>query len=326
MKFALAYKLIAAVMIAVLGLAAVGSGVVFAAADSIPGDTLYPVKLAVEDARLAMTSGPAQKVKLNLAFANERVEEMRQLEAQGKMMPEEGISRMTRHTEQAMEHIGRVHPDDAPPLLEQVLQTTAAQTQVLEAALNTAADLDRPTLRNALEITTRTRTRATDAQGSTNRNENQDQNRNRNNQGPQDDPQPTTLPVTPTVAISPTVTITITVTPVQNRTQEQEQNRERNQVQPTETPVAGPQENQNTEQNQHQNRNQLATTPAPGENTDPNPTPTVTPQQNKEQNQDQNREQNQPTLPVATPQVENNREHNDLTPTPQAGDPGKSKN
>jgi hypothetical protein len=55
MKLLLVYKLLAAVMTVVVGATALGGGASFASAESLPGDVLYPVKLAVEDTRMAST-------------------------------------------------------------------------------------------------------------------------------------------------------------------------------------------------------------------------------------------------------------------------------
>lgn len=55
MKLLLVYKLLAAVMTVVVGATALGGGAIFASAESLPGDVLYPVKLAVEDTRMAST-------------------------------------------------------------------------------------------------------------------------------------------------------------------------------------------------------------------------------------------------------------------------------
>lgn len=56
------------------------SGYVLAAAnDSVPGDSLYQVKLAVEDARLNLARSPKSRVALEVEFASRRLEEVKQL-------------------------------------------------------------------------------------------------------------------------------------------------------------------------------------------------------------------------------------------------------
>lgn len=56
-------------------LGAGGAGTVYAAQGSLPGDTLYPVKIGVENLQLAVTAGPAAKADLHLKFAQQRIDE-----------------------------------------------------------------------------------------------------------------------------------------------------------------------------------------------------------------------------------------------------------
>ena len=61
----------------VIALVLSSGGYLVAAADhSLPGDQLYNIKIAVEDARLAMARSPKEKVKLQVAFADRRLEEL----------------------------------------------------------------------------------------------------------------------------------------------------------------------------------------------------------------------------------------------------------
>jgi hypothetical protein len=52
----------------------IGTG--FASAQSIPGDILYPVKLASEQTRLLLITDPAQRLELQLAYDTERLDEV----------------------------------------------------------------------------------------------------------------------------------------------------------------------------------------------------------------------------------------------------------
>lgn len=56
-----------------------GSGVSFAAQNTIPGETLYEVKLATEQIRIAVTPGKKAKAELHLRFASRRLEEIERL-------------------------------------------------------------------------------------------------------------------------------------------------------------------------------------------------------------------------------------------------------
>lgn len=56
-----------------------GSGISFAAQNAIPGETLYPVKLATERARMTFTPNKKAKAELHLQFASRRLHEVERL-------------------------------------------------------------------------------------------------------------------------------------------------------------------------------------------------------------------------------------------------------
>ncbi len=74
----------AAIVALVLAMLATG-GVVYASDGAAPGDALYGVDLAVEQARLGLTANPGRAVQLQLGFANERLEEAEELIGEGDM-------------------------------------------------------------------------------------------------------------------------------------------------------------------------------------------------------------------------------------------------
>ncbi len=77
---AVALAVLALIVIVVFG--QVGT-VAAATQDSLPGDTLYPVKLVVENLQLAVTFDPVNKAELHLGFAEVRVRELTALAAKG---------------------------------------------------------------------------------------------------------------------------------------------------------------------------------------------------------------------------------------------------
>lgn len=60
----------------VLALSAIGGGTAYASQASLPGDTLYPVKLATEELRMMLPGDDVAKIERALGFADRRVEEM----------------------------------------------------------------------------------------------------------------------------------------------------------------------------------------------------------------------------------------------------------
>jgi hypothetical protein len=68
-------RLAFALTLAVVALA----GIVLASGLALPGDVLYPVKLAIERTRLSLASSPAQRLQLEQDFDNERIGEAEKL-------------------------------------------------------------------------------------------------------------------------------------------------------------------------------------------------------------------------------------------------------
>ena len=159
MNLLLAYKVLAAVMAVVVAVVGMGGGVVLAA-DSLPGEFLYPVKLWSEDVILAVTPDAARRAEFGMAFVAERVEEMARLAQQGEDVPEAVVARMTRQMEQVMVQIAQARPEEAPALLERVMERARIHQQVLAASAAETAEETQTKLRLASEVMERTREKA----------------------------------------------------------------------------------------------------------------------------------------------------------------------
>jgi hypothetical protein len=77
----------AAALVALFALALGLGGLNEAAATSLPGDTLYPVKVAAADLRLRLEFESAQRLRLESLYAEQRLEDVRQLLALGRQVP-----------------------------------------------------------------------------------------------------------------------------------------------------------------------------------------------------------------------------------------------
>ena len=71
----------------VVALAAGVDGISTAAAQSIPGDILYPVKIVSEDLRLRLAAQPSERMSLEALYAQRRVDEVLRLLALGREVP-----------------------------------------------------------------------------------------------------------------------------------------------------------------------------------------------------------------------------------------------
>jgi hypothetical protein len=141
-----------AVLLVVVGTAALGGGVIWAAGDSVPGDLLHPVKLATEDVRLAFTSAPADQIDLALQFVEERTEEMQTLAAAGRQVPGEIVARMERHIECALTQAAWASDEEVTDLLTRIAERTRIQEQVLERAQVTAPQQAQAGLERAVTV------------------------------------------------------------------------------------------------------------------------------------------------------------------------------
>jgi len=69
-------KTVTIVIAAILAISALGTGTAYASQGSIPGDTLYAVKLGTEQVQRVLTTDNVEEVYLELEFAGTRLEEM----------------------------------------------------------------------------------------------------------------------------------------------------------------------------------------------------------------------------------------------------------
>jgi hypothetical protein len=82
-------------VIVVIVLLLAGSGAVVASSDSLPDEVLYPVKLATEKVRLALTPSALGKTELYVRLADKRVDEIIKMAEKGKVVQvEEATDRL----------------------------------------------------------------------------------------------------------------------------------------------------------------------------------------------------------------------------------------
>lgn len=147
-----AARFVTILLLIVVSVTALGGGIVWAASNSLPGDLLYPVKLATEDTRLALASAPGTQVDLALEFVEERSEEAQALAAAGRQVPESAITRMEEHVERTLTQAARATDDETVGLLAQIARRTGVQAQALERAQVTAPHQARARLASAAAV------------------------------------------------------------------------------------------------------------------------------------------------------------------------------
>ncbi|MBN1778952.1 MAG: hypothetical protein JW816_01910 [Candidatus Buchananbacteria bacterium] len=108
----------AVVMLLVLGFSVGSSLVVNASFYSLPGDGLYPVKLALESVQIAVSSGDERKVELKIEFAKKRINEFDQIASRSDDQTQEKndklaavVQELQRNVASVQNHINNIDKD-----------------------------------------------------------------------------------------------------------------------------------------------------------------------------------------------------------------------
>ncbi len=80
-----------------------GTSAAFAAQSSQPGDTLYPLKLSLEDMRLGVTTDAQAEISLLGEFVGRRLQEMQAAFEEGAPVPEQLQTRLETHLQLALQ-------------------------------------------------------------------------------------------------------------------------------------------------------------------------------------------------------------------------------
>jgi len=126
----------AVAMIAVMVLVFGGWTTTTAAAGSVPGEVLYPVKKAQERFRLVVSYSDRGKAELHAKFAQERTQEIEKLAARGKSQTvmDRTAERMANHTRRAVVLMGGVLPTPVPSTSDFTASTTPQIRVILDPA------------------------------------------------------------------------------------------------------------------------------------------------------------------------------------------------
>ena len=97
-----------------------GAVTAYAAQDSLPNDTLYPVKLFLEDAQYSLTSDPVDQIELLTEFANNRTDEIFTLAAEGEEVPEEVTTDLQKELQTMLILAAGLDEENLVSVLEQI--------------------------------------------------------------------------------------------------------------------------------------------------------------------------------------------------------------
>jgi hypothetical protein len=132
-------RLVASVMVALVVLLTLMESAIAMAATSLPGDLLYPAKLAGEEIQLSLTSDQTALARHWLARVKFRAEEVESLAQAGRPIDEATLARLNRSLEAVLLSTAAADPSAISRLLADIEETTAEMTAVL-AGLETLAD------------------------------------------------------------------------------------------------------------------------------------------------------------------------------------------
>lgn len=136
-------------------------GSMVASANSLPEEPLYPLKLAMESAQLALVPDPRSRVELEIQFAARRLEEVQSAARQGKT---EAVQRgLALYEERVESALSAAQAAPIPverkedPRLQDALER---QQQLLEEVYSQVPDPAKDAILHAQEVSKRGRTRA----------------------------------------------------------------------------------------------------------------------------------------------------------------------
>jgi hypothetical protein len=133
-------------------------GVAFAAHGTLPGDSLYPVKLSLEDTQLWLADEPA-RVELATQFAQRRIEEMQTLieASRERDLPiaAQNFSTRIEYATNTLTAIIAQDPERAAQLSLALEATLTQHQQMLTERLQIVPDPAKPAIQRAIEASSR---------------------------------------------------------------------------------------------------------------------------------------------------------------------------
>ncbi|MCB8944453.1 MAG: hypothetical protein H6658_11955 [Ardenticatenaceae bacterium] len=132
-------------------------GTAVLSADSLPDSILYPVKLTVEDTRLALVSDPVDEANLNLALAETRLQEIEAMSLAGKDLDETVLIRFENHFDQALQLAAQMPEEAMAGFLLQTQDRLRIMAQDLIKTRTRVSDPQNASLEQANGLLTRLR-------------------------------------------------------------------------------------------------------------------------------------------------------------------------
>jgi hypothetical protein len=137
-------------------LGAVGGSTVYAAQSSLPGDTLYPVKTAVENLQLAITPGAVAKANLHLKLAQRRIDEVTQQVKLNRDVNAQALETVKQQFDDALRELSNSgNTKETNDTLSRLSVASLDQQLELEQAMSTAPQNSQTVLKQIIDETRR---------------------------------------------------------------------------------------------------------------------------------------------------------------------------
>ena len=183
-KARLAFTAIAVIIIVFVFLSSGSALTVLAAQSALPGDALYPVKTTLEQTRLSLAQGGANRAQLQLEFAERRLGEIEGLIAEGRY---NNISAATLEFETYIKNaiaeldtVSRADPARAASLMLQISETLSRYAVTLGSMLSSVPEPVRAEMQHAIQTIQSVSGQDENANGNGNENANTNDNINAN--------------------------------------------------------------------------------------------------------------------------------------------------
>lgn len=153
-KRKLAFSTLAAVLLVIVVLFGGASATAYASQSALPGDALYPLKTSLEQTQITLANDAYNQAKLHLEFAQRRLDEIKELLAQGRTNDVEFAANEFEHYIQeamkAAQIVQTADPERGAELNKLVSQTLLDYASALKSVLDTAPAVVKPVVEKAL--------------------------------------------------------------------------------------------------------------------------------------------------------------------------------
>ncbi len=139
----------------VIALGAAGGGTAYAAQNSLPGDTLYPVKLGTEQAIMMLPGDDVARAERALNFAERRVQEMETLAERGRSEDLDlAVEKYRYALNMTLARMERAHNRGlaAANVTARVAEATAHHLLVLDSVWDMVPDVAKPAIAHARNV------------------------------------------------------------------------------------------------------------------------------------------------------------------------------